>query len=432
MENASSGALARVSGMKMHFISKLFFLGTFIVFGISCATYQNKVGPSKSALRQGNSALAVEKLKPLADKESDDQLVYLLDYGVANQIKGDYEESNKAFLQAHDLAEIVDYHSVTRITGSLLLNEGLVQYKGEIYENILINFYLALNFLMMGNLESALVETRRINEKLEKLYKEQKKEFYRIPMAEYLKGLIWEADGKWDDAYISYNRAFNMDPELPDLKESLLKAAWKSRRMKEFKALGEEFEDVDSRVKRWKDRDWGELVVIYHQGWGPEKVMQRGTHRFAKLRRVYSSTQNARVTVSGADEKVVKDVETQPAWNVTRTAIQTYQDQIGALVAKRVAGIAAKAVVADQIRQNNEALGDLAWIVMNVADQADLRGWSTLPNSFQIARIPLKKGIYKVDLEGLGSSGGTTSEGKTFEVEIKPRKKAFLSWRSVQ
>jgi hypothetical protein len=98
-----------------------------------------------------------------------------------------------------------------------------------------------------------------------------------------------------------------------------------------------------------------------------------------------------------------------------------------------VAGIATKAVVADQIRQKNELLGTLAWVALNVADRADLRQWSTLPEGFQIARIPVKAGRYKVRAVGLDGGGNTAGEeSPAREIEVKPGKKAFLSWRSVR
>src|SRR5689334_14642284 len=109
-----------------------------LVFVLSaCSTYQTKVGHARDLMRDGNYEKAVSVLEPLANAESDDQLVYLLDYGVALQLAGRYDDSIKAFLKADKLAEIQDYHSLSRVAGLLLLNEGMVQYKGEDYEKLL-------------------------------------------------------------------------------------------------------------------------------------------------------------------------------------------------------------------------------------------------------------------------------------------------------
>ncbi len=111
----------------------------------------------------------------MSEQENGDQLVYLLDYATALQISGKLKESNQVFLKADKLSELVDYHSVSKIAGSLALNEEMVQYKGDTFEKIFINAYLAMNFLEMGNLDDALVEARRINEKYLKFRADEKR-----------------------------------------------------------------------------------------------------------------------------------------------------------------------------------------------------------------------------------------------------------------
>src|SRR6185437_17144536 len=96
---------------------------------------------------------------------------------------------------------------------------------------------------------------------------------------------------------------------------------------------------------------------------------------------------------------------TQVVYNVNDVAIKTLDDEYAGLVAKRLAGVATKAVIADQIAQKNKLLGELTWIGLNVADRADLRQWSTLPETFQVARALLPGGHYKVSVQGLGSAG---------------------------
>src|SRR5262249_51540654 len=153
------------------------------------------------ALRQNEPAKAAEKIKEKAFKEGDDQVVYLFEYGTAEQIAKNYDESNKAFLKAEDLTEIKDYHSISRISGSLLLNEGMVQYKGDDYEKVMINAMLAINFLMQNKMEEAAVECRKLNDKLYKYKFEGKKNYEQNPFAFYLSALIWEANKDWDTAY---------------------------------------------------------------------------------------------------------------------------------------------------------------------------------------------------------------------------------------
>ena len=102
-----------------------------------------------------------------------------------------------------------------------------------------------------------------------------------------------------------------------------------------------------------------------------------------------------------------------------------------AVPANGAAGVATKAVMADQIRQKNELLGPLAWIGMNLADQADLRQWVSLPASFQIAKQRLKPGRHRLRIVGLSNSGQPTGEmSEWIEVNVKAGGKSFLNWRS--
>ena len=70
---------------------------------------------------------------------------------------------------------------------------------------------------------------------------------------------------------------------------------------------------------------------------------------------------------------------------------------------------------------------------MNIADEADLRQWYTLPSSYQIAKVVLPAGEHEVKIKGLYSAaGGETGEMATRTVVVKPGKKTFLQWRSVK
>lgn len=402
-------------------------VGLFFILGLSgCASYQSKVHSAREALTRHEFPKAVEELKPLAEKESDDQLVYLLDYGVALQLAGRLKESNDVFLKADRLAELVDYQSISRIAGSLALSEEMVQYKGDTFEKIFINAYLAMNYLEMGNLDDALVEARRINEKYLKYRADEKKSFELNSFSKYLSALVWEASRSYDDAYIAYNEAYKIDPTIATIGEDLIRSAKLARRTDMYQSWKKKFPEVKEDPS-WYDKNLGELVVIYQQGWGPRKMPSQNEYRFPMLVPVPSETQRARLAVNNKVE-VSREV-----YDVQRAAIETLQEDQGILIAKRVAGLATKAVLSDQVRQKNELLGSLAWIALNVADRADVRQWSTLPQTIQTIRLRLPPGRYKFTLDGLNAGGALTGESlDNQEVEIKAGQKKFIVWRSLK
>lgn len=411
--------------MKLRNYFQIFILLVSFLFVAACATYQSQVSGPRNLLKNGQMTEALEKFKVLAEKEGDDQLVHMMDYAMVLQIAGRYRESAQAFQKADRLVDLNDYHSVTNVVGATLGGEEMIQYKGESYEKFLINTMNALNYVMLGEFDGAMVETRRINNKIGKMKMDGREPYELSPFARYLAGILWEADRKFDDAYIEYEGSYKLDSRNPLLPQDLIRSAKLSRREESYKKWKKEFPEVKEEAS-WYDKSKGELVVIFQQGWGPEKQARR-QYRFPELHPTSSVTQTATLTVAKQKEN------TQTVYSIEKVAIETLEKDFGALVARRVGGIAAKAVVADQIRQKNELLGGLAWIAMNVSDRADLRQWSTLPETIQVARVNLPPGKYKMTLQGLDASGAPTADQLIdHEIIIQSGRKTFVNWRSLR
>lgn len=405
----------------------------FSLSTISCATYQSKVAESRQYLSLGQYSLAEKSLEPLANKNNGDQLVYLLDYSVALQMNGKVKESSLALQQADRLAEFQDYTSLSKEAGSLILNQEMVQYKGDSFEKIYINAYAALNYLELNQLDEALVETRRMNEKYNKLNSEDRKTFEKNVFGKYLSAMIWEANQNWDDAYIAYEEAYKLDPTIPAISEDLIRSSKRAQRMDTYQKWKKAFPHV-SEKKEWYDKNYGELIIIYEQGWGPRKVQVGGPGIYAGgynppiLRPVYNSVISMKATVSGVGE-----FESRKIYDVEQAAIETLQHDYAWLSAKRIGAFAAKEILADQIRQKDEVLGGVAWLAMQLSERADLRQWSTLPQTVQLVRVPLKMGAYNVNLQGLAVSGEPSGDGKAIpNVVINSQRATFLRWRTLK
>lgn len=394
---------------------------------LSCATYQSKTLEARVKLKTGQFAEAIERLKVLADTPGDDQLVYVLDYATALQISGQYKESAQAFQKADKLVDLNDYHSVTNIVGATLGGEEMIQYKGESYEKFLISTMNAINYLMMGDYDGGLVEARRINEKISKMKMDGREAYELSPFARYLAALMWDSEKKYDDAYIEYEGSYKLDKNNPFLPADLVRSSKLARRDDSYKKWKKEFGDVGEDPS-WYDKNMGELILVYQQGWGAEKRSRGGQYRFPALGRVHNQTEFAALKIKGYE-----DQQSYKVYDVDGVAIETLEKDFGALVARRIGGVAAKAVVADQIRQKSEILGSIAWIAMNVADRADLRQWSTLPSSIQISRVLLKPGKYKISVQGLDSARSPTNDAmEEKEIKITAGRKTFINWRSLR
>lgn len=425
-------------------------ISTGCLLVVSCATYQTKVEDARKALKAGDAEKAVKLLQPLAAEESKDQLVYMLDYATALQSAHQYQESASEFQRAQKVADLQDYHSISNIAAAALTSETMIQYKGDNFEKVMINGLNALNYLELGSLDDALVEAKLLNQKLYKMKNEGGANYDQNPYAFYLSAMIWEAEKKWDDAYIDYKRVYDLEPSFPYLHADLVRSAMKAQRTDELSEWKKAFPEIKPAAE-WNDNEYGEVVMIFSQGWGPRKQPRPRAPKFPHLLAVNSITQRARLEVepvSNAAPTAASAAEvangntvgiaaftakTETLFNVEKVAIKTLDDDFGRLIASRVGGTVAKDVVADQIRQKNEALGMIAWVAMKASDQADLRQWSTLPQTLQVARIRVRPGRYKVRAIGLVGNGFPSGEQlPDRDVQIKAGQKFFFNWRSLQ
>lgn len=405
---------------------KRFFLCLPFLFISACATYQSKVQVARSLIQEGRLSDALEKLKVLAEQPSKDQLVYLLDYATALQVAGNFTESNKYFIQADKFADIQDYTSLSLETGSFLTGEEMVQYKGEDFEVILINAMTAINYLNLGDLDNAMVEVRRLNEKLRRFRLEAKRKFTDNALALYLSAIIYEANRSWDDAAIAYEQVYKVDPTYPPLHEDLIRANIRARRWDSVKKWKESFPEVVERPE-WKDAKLGEVIVLYQQGWGPRKNFRYDDTRFPAMYPIYSTVFNIRPQIysaSGTNESQLGSFRGQEIlFDVDRVAVASLEDQYASLVARRIGGIIVKNIVAERLRKENQLLGDLALLAMYASDRADLRQWSTLPKAFRVYRLTVPAGEYQLRIDG---------ETKKDHLVVKPGAKVFVSHRTFQ
>ncbi|MFI4922035.1 MAG: hypothetical protein ACHQAZ_10395 [Gammaproteobacteria bacterium] len=211
-----------------------------------------------------------------------DQALYLLNRAMVLRIMGDYAGSVAAFEQAKPLMQYLEATSVTENAAAFTFTENLRAYQPPLYERLLAHVYQGLNYLQLGEPDSARVEAAQIDDLLRRLY----------PNADaapnggdafprYFSGLVYENMGQYSDAMIAYRQAFKSykaqgasDASIPrDLQLSLCRFA-------ESLGLTDELNDYKKRFKldTWppvsKQDDEGQLVFIYGDGMGPVKFAQ--------------------------------------------------------------------------------------------------------------------------------------------------------------
>jgi hypothetical protein len=100
------------------------------------------------------------------------------------------------------------------------------------------------------------------------------------------------------------------------------------------------------------------------------------------------------------------------------------EDRIGRMLAKQLAGAVVKAGLAAGAGAltKSEEVGYLTFLLLNIANEPDLRSWLSLPAEFQLARFRLPSGRHTVDVD-LG--GRVTSR----EVEVRPGRISLVVMR---
>lgn len=398
----------------------VFFVMVWLLVG--CAGTHSIQEKSYSLIRNGNATAAVEYLDASRLAQSrGDRLLYLMERGTLLQLQGDYRASNAAFEEADRLTEELYTKSITAGALSFLVNDGVVAYVGADYEAVYLNYYKALNYLALGDLEAAGVEARRVDEKLRyfsDLYA-GKTVFREDAFLRMLTGLIYQALGDHNNAFIAYRLAWNSyqtnreiyQVPVPEVLWSLLVTAADNtsllRERDEFRATaqarGIEVKPLETFA-----------VVLINNGNIPVK-----RERMA----LFPSGQGFPIKLAlptfvsrgGGASEVTSTIEgrlyrAEPVENLEAIAFKSLDDEIGRVLVKAIARAVAKETAARQFDNKGESPAGLLLRMVNlITERADLRSWVGLPREVRMLVVPVASGTERVTLK---------QDGRPLELEL--------------
>ena len=175
---------------------RLSIIVLFSLSAVSCATWYKRTAAFQSAVSAGDFDQAEKLLnKDKKQAQGKNKILYYLNQGYVEFMLEHPEKSNEAFETAERLTEDQQKNVLTE-AAVLVSNPEIRPYKPEDFEVIMINFYKAMNYLRMNNMEDALVEVRKINIRLQQLndkYPDHKNRYQRDAFAHLLMGLIYDA-----------------------------------------------------------------------------------------------------------------------------------------------------------------------------------------------------------------------------------------------
>jgi len=426
--------------------------------------YPIQVQGIKQDIEANQIQVATEKLD--RRRLGADKVLYLMERGRTAQIGNDTSASRENYLQAKEAIAAFEQKAIINASGlgsraaSLLTNDNAIPYMGESYERVFLHHFQAMNYLFDRDLEGALVEVRRANEeqslalrrhdkelaKLEKKKQQQRdqpasqekrflaefnnlnsisarvKNSFQNAYTFYASGVIWELEGKDNDAYIDYKKALEIFPGNPYLRADVVRLG-KSLGMREDLAR---FKKQFSVKKTPAVANGGELIVFYEQGFAPPKKEVRlslYTHQGIQSIALPTYTEQWRATPG----LTIKDVsnnqilgKTSPIVFVQALATKALQEHLPRTLIRQVLRVVAKHEAAKKVEENLGPAAQFAASILNaVTERADLRSWLTLPNSAQIYRGTIAAGQRNIKV-----SNGFGTE--VVAVNIVPGKKTIL------
>ena len=206
---------------------KIFLYLIFLLF-LSCASTGSFTAVDGDLDRSDYSG-SVELLERNKNSlyNNKDSILYYLDKGMLCHYAQRYADSSQLLQDGERAIEAAFTKSISQEISTYLINDNARDYGGEDYEDIYLNAFNALNYYHRGETEGAMVEIRRMNNKLQYLSSKydtalsdlQKKaleeERTRIPpnpnaptkfnnsaLARYLGMLFYRGAGLQDDARI--------------------------------------------------------------------------------------------------------------------------------------------------------------------------------------------------------------------------------------
>ena len=414
------------------------------VFLASCASpaklRDEKIGKPLGA---GNYSAAISNIEKDKKKlyNTEDAFLFEFDLGVLYHYEQDYEKSIKHFANAEIILDELYTRSVTNEAAALLTNDNIRPYRAYPFEIQWLHKIQILNYLALGEIDGAVVQSRRALLAIQSLQEKEEDDFNESAALHYLIGLSFERQRSEDDARIAYNNAgklFSNSGFTP----KLAMQAWESGQQEIIVVGYAGISPILAENKFWGTYAGGLILLHYKDANGSSQTISliapgvgdgtTTTLQFAIPKMVDRTSQttafsvsvngSAKITepISNTKYSLKKDLENGESTLLLRTATRVILRTIAANKAKEKMASAAGGGAAGLLL----SLGtDIATYAM---ENADLRLGIAMPLTLQIIRIPVEPGKHAVKIDVLDNYGRKTGSFSELNVNVKKGEKVFL------
>ncbi|PKH86464.1 COG3014 family protein [Colwellia sp. Bg11-28] len=442
------------------------------------SNYNKQMQGAKNAQQQGNFEQAVSLL-PERSESNGSYGLSLLEKARLEFLANNHTQSQQDFAlvyrqvqQAEQAAKIQLSRGIENIQ-AVVSNDNATRYDIHYYEQSMLHCYQALNYLNQNDLSGALVEIRRANlvqqkalqanqqalfdsqeemskkgvssESLASKYPSMStaigkvKNGFQNAYTFYLSGVLYEAAGQANDAYIDYKKALEIYPHNVTVQKDVWRLATKLGMTNDIQLFGNRFSSDITQSTRQNINGQqaltkgGQLVVLVEQGIIPSKqevsihlpiFTSHNDMRFYSL--ALPSYQNRLRQYSGLSLNYQGNTyQSQEIVRLQSLAAKQLQDEMPAIVTRQVVRLVAKEELRQQMSRKGGDVGNILAGLYNIAsEKADTRSWSTLPDSIHILRLDLAPGQQEVELNINGNS-------RTITVEINEDRQTLVKLTSI-
>jgi len=384
-----------------------------------------------------------------------EDLLWSMQLGCLERINQNHRQSNEYFDKAEEMLNFFDYQNKTADSlAAMTVNENIVPYLGEEYDGIMVNTYKALNFMALGENDSARVEFNRAldrqrrakenfareiaklqseleqeqgkeqsqvkrnvdNPEIQKLIEERYPGIYNFkaypdfvnPFTTYIAGVFFNLIGDHSKAAPLLKEAYGMVSDNEYLAEDIVVT-----------------EQVLDGQKEFKDTVW----VIFENGMGPVKEEFRidlplfvATEEVKYVGIALPQLQFREQAYPSLSIKADgRNYTTEQVADMDRIIQTEFNKDFKGILTRAIISTTAKAVAQYALEKQDKSSSTLASFLVAAysyaTTAADVRIWTTLPKDFQVARFPMPAdGLLTIEPPG----------GESFQVKIPPCKNAMV------